>query len=614
MKKSKLSITLVTSFIAAMAMSACSSVSAKKDAIVSFTPYGSKESIALLTDDIYNQYKNTNSGVGKFYEKILEVLIRYEFKDKGFEDGEQNYSQIENWAKNEVQNKKDQAKANAKSNGTNYDDEWKSILESNDVEDANELREKFIYEKEKQVIKEWYADNIDATLRNEFLGVDTNGQKVTSNVKAAMPYHIRHILVKVDEAGNAEEKFYKGTISKEKAELLRDVAVELAEGKKSFSEIAKRSDDGSKDKGGDVGIMTNDASSGTLGMVNEFQLGLYAYDNIYDATNAADPAASVIKDGLGITQDVVDALPDDFAVVPYEAFVQIGKYADVTADKYGNQLANGSQTLYPRNILWNKYFNMHNVFLIKNAKLGGEKFGTATANKEFSELASATAYDTTGNLKGFNNDGYLTDGRGNVIIGVRSEYGIHFMVIEKSMYDYADLPVYYDTKVPGQDGYDPDADSYVNYVVSIDKTDYKTRADDVKNKITSFDSTYDYRLYKWFTSEEKYKDNISFEGAAEGLNKSIENYIDFLQATNATKQEEGLEKVWRTYNRLIDVQEDNRNAMFDTRDTKGNLQSNLTRLVSEKAADEFFALYDDPDTYSAYYADFAEGGIFYYYA
>ena len=146
MKKSKLSITLVTSFIAAMAMSACSSVSSSKEAIVTFTPYGSDEKIALITDDIYDQYKNTSAGVSKFYDKILEELIRYKFKQGAWEDGEMKYSEIENWAKNKVQEQKDSAKANAKSNGTNYDDEWDSILESNNVENSTELKEKFIYE------------------------------------------------------------------------------------------------------------------------------------------------------------------------------------------------------------------------------------------------------------------------------------------------------------------------------------------------------------------------------------------------------------------------------------------------------------------------------------
>ena len=605
MKKSKLSITLVTSFIAAMALSACSSVSSKKDTIVSFTPYGSKESISLLTDDVYNQYKNSNAGVSKFYEKILEVLIRYEFKDKGFDGGEKNYQEIENWAKNEVQAQKDKAKANAKSNGTKYDDEWQSILDSNNVEDAKELQEKYIYEKEKEVIKEWYADNIDAKLKEEFLGVKADGTAVDSKVKAAMPYHIRHILVKVDEASDAQQKFYRGTISEAQAKLLYNTVSTLAEGKYTFSQVAQMySEDGSASNGGDVGIMTNDASSGSLGMVNEFQLGLYAYDNIYDTSRATNAAASVIKAGLGITQDVIDALPADVAVVPYEAFVKLNDYADVTADQYGEQLANGSATLYPRNIIWNKYLNLHNVFLIKNAHNGAEQFNGANPENEFKNLITDTVYDA--NLAGFDaTSKYLTDGRGNLIIGVRSEYGIHLMVIEKSMYEYDTLATYYDTKVPGQDGYDKDAVSYVNYIVSQNKEDYKTRASDIKTKITSFDATYDYRLYQWLTGPDKYQNNITFTGAAEGLNDLIDNYIKFTQETNNIKQEEGLEKVWKNYTRLLGAQEADRSSSFEVKGTT------YTRLVSEKIADDFYALKKGT---GGDYDDFAEGGVYYYYA
>ena len=616
MKKSKLSITLVTSFIAAMAMTACSSVSAKKETLVTFKPYGNKDSISLLTDDVYNQYKGTNAGVSKFYEKILEALIRYEFKDKEFKEGEQSYKEIENWAKNEVQAQKDKAKANAKSNGTSYDTEWDSILESNNVENADELKEKFIYNKEKEVYKDWYADNIDAKLKEEFLGVKADGTAVESDVKAAMPYHIRHILVKVDEASNQDEKFYRGTVTEKQAKNLYLVASKLAEGKYTFSEIAKIdeiSEDGSNATGGDVGIMTNNATSGSLQMVNEFQLGLYAYDNIYNATNAANAAAATIKEGLGITQEVINKLPAEVGVVPYEAFVKLNDYAKAEADGYGNKLANGSTALYPRNIIWNKYLNKHNVFLIKNAHVGGEKFGANDANTEFNNPIGAAPYSTT--LAGFNADGYLTAGKGNdnLVIGVRSEYGIHFMVIEKSMYAYADLDTYYDTKVPGQDGYDANADSYVNFVKGDTET-AKKRADDVKDKITSFDSTYDYRLYTYLTGPEKYQNNISFEGAAKGLDESISNYISFLKDDNANKQEEGLEKVWKAYYRMLGKQEFDRNRIFDTMDTQGNQQLNLTCLVSEKAAEEFFALYDDPDNNTAYYADFDEGGAFYYYA
>ena len=608
MKKSKLSITLVTSFIAAMALTACNEVTASKEALVTFTPYGSKEAISLITDDVYQAYRGTSSGVTKFYEKILEVLIRYQFKENNFDKGELKYSEIESWAKNQVQEQKDKAKANAKSNGTKYDDEWKSILDSHNVDDADGLKEHFIYDKEKEVITNWYADNTDnaEALKNEFLGIDANGQKVDSKVKAAMPYHIRHILVKVDEAGNAQEKFYKGTISEAQAKLLADTVSTLASGKYTFSQVASMySEDGSASSGGDVGIMTNAATSGSLGMVNEFQLGLYAYDNLYDATNAADGAAAAIKEGLGITDDVKAALPANAVEVPYEAFVKIGEAAKVTADKEGNKLANGSTAVYPRNILWNKYLNLHNVFVIKNAKVGANKFGATDAADEFDNLCSSGEYDAS--LKNFNADGYLCDEYGNVIVGVRSQYGIHFMIIEKSMYDYAELATYYSTKLPGDEGYS--ANSYVGYIVSQSKEDYKKRADDVKSKITSFDSTYDYRLYQYLNTQV----TVKFSGAAEGLGEEIDAYIEKTQENNAFKQEDGLNKVWRTYTELLGAQEADRDRMFDTVNAQGDTQSNLTRLVSEAVADDFMKLYEGLGDATTY-AKFAEGGLYYYYA
>ena len=641
MKKSKLSITLVTSFIAAMAMSACSSsVKASKEAVVTFTPYGADKPVALITNDVYNQYKNTSSGVSKFYDKILEVLIRYEFKEKGFDKGEMKYSQIESWAKNQVTEQKEKAKANAKSNGTSYDSEWDSILKSNNVESSAELKEKFIYDKEKEVIKNWYADNDDNAdaLKEEFIGIKTDGTSAEKEVdgvvvKSAMPYHIRHILVKVDEASDAQEKFYKGSISEAQAKLLYNTVSTLAEGKYNFAEVAKMySEDGSASSGGDVGIMTNAATSGSLGMVNEFQLGLYAYDNLYDEAHKTDAAANVIKSGLGMTAEVVDALPDAVVEVPYEAFYNIGQYADVTADKYGNKLAQGSTTLYPRNILWNKYLNLHNVFVIKNVKcapstidgvdevVGGETIHHI--NDEFVKLASDTPYSTT--LPRFNAKGYLVDENDNVIVGVRSQYGIHFMVIEKSMYEYAapsatkkssSLATYYSTAIPSDgDKYNPD--SYVGYIESPSSEDYKKRSDDVKSKITSFDATYDYRLFTWLTSAEGENIKITFTDAASGLDDKIEAYIKSQKANNVNKQEEGLAKVWKSYTRLLDVQQANREVTpwKITNPVDGTTTKYITRLVSEKVAEDFFKLYTNPEANSGLYDNFKEGGRYTYYA
>ena len=82
MKKSKLSITLVTSFIAAMALTACNEVTKSDKAIVTFTPYDGSEAIEIITNDVYKQYRGTSSGISMFYDKILEVLTKKDDNNK----------------------------------------------------------------------------------------------------------------------------------------------------------------------------------------------------------------------------------------------------------------------------------------------------------------------------------------------------------------------------------------------------------------------------------------------------------------------------------------------------------------------------------------------------
>ena len=610
MKKSKLSITLVTSFIAAMALTACKDVTESKNAVVTFKPYDGGEAVELITDNVYNKYRGTNSGISMFYEKILEVLIRYEFKN-GFNKGDMKLEEIENYADNQVQEQKDKAKDNAKSNkDTSYKDEWKAILDSYKVEDEAGLKEHFIYEKEKEVIKNWYAGDQEKAeeLKAEFIGLDKDGNKVNSKVSSAMPYHVRHILVKVDEASDSNAKFYKGTISEAQAKLLANTVSTLASGKYTFSQVAQMySEDGSASNGGDVGIMTNAATSGSLGMVNEFQLGIYAYDNLFDAAHTADAKKQNVLDGLGITPDVETEFANTLVKVPYDAFAKIGEYAEITADKFGNKLANGSATVYPRNVLWNKYLNLHNIFLITNKTRAASKFKADDAASEFETLVTDTD-DANAPAARFKNN-ILVDENDRPIIGVRSQYGIHFMVIEKSMYEFDTLADYYSTKLPGEEGYNPD--SYVGYIVSQSTEDYKTRANDVKSKITSFDPTYDYRLYQWLTTE---VGALEFSDNAKGLGNDIAAYIEALQENNVYKQEEGLEKVWRTYDELLDVQAYNRGAQFNIMNpVTGVEQKNLTRLASEAIADDFVTLYQG-STDDSIYKKFAEGGLYYYYA
>ena len=605
MKKSKLSITLVTGFIAAMEMSACSSIKPSSEAIIDVKGYGENQSFTIKTDDIYGRNMETSAGISKLYDKVLEALTRYKFKTGLWTEGEKSYKEIESWAKNQVEDQKKQAKKNASSNGTSYDKEWEAILNSNNVENSKEFTEKFIYEEEKRVLEEWYRSNNEnaEALKNEF-------------IETAMPYHIRHILVKVNEASEAQEKFYRGTVTEEQARKLSEVIETLAKGKYSFADVAKKySEDGSAKDGGSVGIMTNTASSGSLTMVNEFQLGLYAYDYLYNNANATSTKRNDVKKGLGFTNEVVNALPANITEVPYEAADRLGKFADVIDDGSGNKLCNGSATVYPRNIVWNKYFNMHNVFLIKNRKCAAPKFNAADANDEFTNfIDDANVADAT--LPRFNTDGYLVDEKGNVIVGVRSEFGIHLMIIEKSIFD-DNLDKYYSTKIPTDKDYDPN--SYVGYIETADMDISKDRAKKVREAINSFDATYQYRIFEWLTDPAKGGLTVSYTGSAEGFGDKIANYISSQRKANEQKQEEGLEKVWETYNRLIDVQDYYRDmAPFKTTNpVNGDTNTFYTRLVSEKIALDFYGLKageGQPDERAEVYKDFAEGGKYYYYA
>ena len=620
MKKSKLSIGLVTSFIAAMALTGCNEVTAKDKALVTFTPYGSGETVEIVSDEMYNKYMNTTDGISKFYSQILEVLIRYDFKKNGNgENGMLTLSEIEEKAANNVKEEKKKAR-----DAGDYDTEWKNILDSYSVENEKELKEQFIYKLEKDEISKYFLNNNIEQLRKEFIGVDKDGNDTSDKVDSVLPYHIRHILVKTEAAAS---DFTRSTISSTEANKLYNVISKLKDGKLSFAQVAyDESDDGSgKESYGDVGIVTNQIqSSGKLTMVNEFQLGIYAYDAILTGKNN-----QAINDGLGVNgkyKDTEKTIAEtykeitDLVKVPYAAVESIYKYKDMEKDDYGNELSEGNPLLYPRNIIWNKYFNHHQAFVITNAQpnVGDNKNGSSEADAEataaqFKNLTTTT-YDDLGarfqyveNVSANENEKVLTDGEGNVIIGVRSEYGIHLMVIQKSIYDYNDpnvsLEEYYTTEVPSNDNKDyprnedgSEKSTYVNFINTTNTNDYNTRATKVKDQIKQFDSTYDYRLYESLMN--KYAANIKFNGEeGKGLDKAIERYLEVTRATKSHNQEDKLNGVWESYLELLELQEDTRDNFYAYEENKYR-----TTMVPEGCAVNFHNGG----------ADYEEGGKCYY--
>lgn len=601
MKKSKLSVGLVTSFIGALAMTSCNSnLTSSKDAILTLKDYDGNV-IEVITDEVYKSYLNDASGISKFYDAVMEVLIRHEYQE-GNLNGKtsKTYEQIKTEAQNKVKGLKADAKSNAEANGTKYEDEWESILESNGVEDENELLEKFIYELEKEEVEDWYFEENKAQLTSEYIGVKNDGTDSSLSVTSKFPYHIRHILVNVSAGAT---NFYNGTVTEAEALNLSTVATSLADGKSTFGHIANifSEDTGSAAVYGDAGIMDTDTS-----FVNEFKLGIYAYDAIY----SRDTQIDVINAGLGITDDVETRLNNiGLSYVPYEAFVSIGDVRTDTESSEGNPVNGGNENYYPRNIYWNKYLNHHNPFVITNNALN-----ESSVDGEGGTLLTGDIYETAATGKtGFRyvegvsknlDHKVLTDEAGRVIIGVRSEYGIHFMVMQKSIYDFnvggegsaeASLDEYYTTYTPDEADYPTHngvaKKTYVNYLNTNDKSVLNERANTVKSAIKSFDSTYSYRLYEEFVAN----GNIQFAETSDGENLGdiIQNYIDSQREYNNWNDEKTLNETWRTYLELLEVQEANRIE---------------ERMIPELCAIKF----KDADTLDGDGQLFGKGGACYY--
>ena len=624
MKKSKLSLGLVTSFIASMALTACGSdVTKNSTNLVEFTGYEG-QSLSVAIDEIYNDYLESSAGISKYYDQVMEVLIRHAFQQDpnatgilGSKDGKiavkRNYNQIKETAKENVESAKEQAKQNAESNGTDRKTEWQNILSEKGVKDEEELLQYFIYKLEKEEIEDWYYENHKVELRQEYLGLESNSTTtdlkphLSTKATSRFPYHVRHILIKNEDGA---KDYVRGTISQDAAKRLSSTVQLLADGRtetnpngNTFGEVAfDKSEDSSSSSYGDVGLMTNAISGEKLGMVNEFQLGIYAYDAIVK-NGAGDRDANtynVIDNGLGLSKKLEDGtvVADAFAVrgiveIPYSVFVELGDVAELENNYVtGLPVEDNKSALYPRNLLWNRYLNNHNIFVITNGKRDSDTdnyvpYNTAEPDESRDVKSSASyytaadayaKYDGTGTAidysklggfkanKNFLNDGgtidttterVLSDERGNVIIGVRSEFGIHLMIVEKSAYDYnaaVKLEDYYTTYLPTEtDKYPtvPAGDhTYVDFIYSDKQQEYKTRSDTVKSAIKGFDSTYDYRLYE----ELREYEGVDKEKNAKLFN-AINEYIDLQREKNKNEQEDGLKKVWQTYFDLLETQD-----------------------------------------------------------
>ena len=621
MKKSKLSIGLVTSFIGALALTACDNstpaVTKSKNSIVNFVGYNGKtDKIEINVDELYSEYSNSKEGTTLYYNAILEALTRYEYPLISAQDAElKSYARIESEAKDKVKAMQQTAKDNAKNNGTDYDEEWDKILKNNDVKSTKALKLKFIYDLEKEALGDWYykahSESKEGVvgLREQYLGVDSDWNDIeqqTENVDAVYPYHILHILVKL---GADKSDYVRGTITEAEATKLWQVVRMLLDSKFTWAEVAKLSDDTSKDDFGDVGIMSTNTS-----FYNEFKLGIYAFDALLSGVNTNANKNTAVYDAFGIGKDLndqkativtetlqsgekrelvtdlitktmvtdvnyhIDGQGSYLPTIPFDVFKQIADHAK--DDKIGTKDLESGEASLPRSILFNAFLNFHSPFVITDEKLD-------TTTVDFGDDSiKATSYDFSDssylkidqtNFKSQINVGtgkkVLCDADGNVVIGVRSEAGIHFMVMRKSVFEKTNelvgkedtsLADYYTTYVPGEKNkegqvvYPEGKETYVNMKKSDDTFYYTNRANTIKSDIKStdtFDAAYDYRIYEALLDFEvdgtPIKEKLHFSDEDEQGNSVVENNIirniELLRETHHENRYSSINSAWQSY-------------------------------------------------------------------
>ncbi|HPY38799.1 MAG TPA: peptidylprolyl isomerase, partial [Bacilli bacterium] len=481
-------------------------------------------------------------------------------------------------------------------------DEFEKQLDTYGVEDEDELWEHFAYQRMTTEFEDqFYERNIDF-IRDAKKEAAENTLKFSGYLEKMTPYHVRHILVKVSASANA---LYNSEITEAEAKKLANVGQNLALGSETFGSLAQlySEDTGSAEKFGDLGIMSKSTS-----FINEFKLGVYAYEAINNSTTLAEAKA-----GLGITDemsaDYVSATGSDkIGTIPYEAFLKLQDYSDVTKDDDSFIVNDNNPYFYPRNILFNKYFNRHDISVITPNSLVA---GTLSAdNKSVENENYVGVYNATYNgMPGFKNipglgidvngdsvvdadDKVLTTKDGKVVLAVRggtsgdSGYqGFHFIVVERSAFDNAtnnvSLSDYYTTKYPGQKDYptyastDPEyvegkdnyKPTYVNFLDQQIK-DYKSRAESVEGEIKGFDSNLKYFIYeKLLTTINtetgnpyiKFGEPISYvnshgETVTIDLKNTIENWIAATRNEADYNTRESWKDTWDAYVEFLEQQ------------------------------------------------------------
>jgi len=484
MKKFKIGMSLALSVLTLASISSCK-ITEKDDLVLTYsykTSDGTTKTREINAEDVYQRYlkKDPKDHAKAYYDAIYDVAVRIAFKQ---ENGvlHKYLSTVEDEANTAITNAKNEADEN--------DQDWDDYLAAKGYDDdalSDEENEHLFYlDKELEAMKskvseeydeefnDWVKDATDSSYSDQQKYNKLWGEQ--GYFEMNMPYAVRHLLVK---CGDSSDNFTSSKISSTQVDKLHRVFNNLVNTNtttNTFGSIikAESEDTGSASRYGTYVMGTKTS------FVNEFKLGVYAYESIFNSEtsdkyndyleNKQKSNANFI--GFGENEDAKKTIEEvGVNFVPYEAIERLYEYKDVE-NINGQTVNEGNESYYPRNILFNKYFNVHNVSFITNEKCAvtgtstyeedeaslsstgltysdnGKKVYTDLDSKGKYQNSSTTYFATTSSeashFKEFKINGetksILVDEKGNPIIMVvnaTSSGGIHLITIEKDYLDF----------------------------------------------------------------------------------------------------------------------------------------------------------------------------------
>ena len=687
MKKSKLTLGLVTSLLSIGALAGCNEVTYSDGVVLEYTDAQGK-TIPFTAEELFGE--QYSSGIASTdFDSVYEVLIRKYYQSGS---GKSALESLKALAQKDVQDVKDQAKKNADNNGTSYQEEFSKLLESNSVENVQELYDAKLFEREKKRFEDdFQTDEMIEKMRDgtvsQFKKSDVYGAGSDGYLVEQMPYTISHILVKLGSATNGEHA--QATISEAESRKLGQV-IELLAGAKlddpktasvtrsPFGNIAQENseDTGSAAKYGQLDVMDRDQADS---FINEFKFGIYTYEAIYNQVNTdpaknayaaaetahansgktyaltskikftdsatytdrsfaqtADEVADGLAEGEHYVKNYFDATKGGegsvIRTIPYGAAVALAREdvakndfkIDGTDSKMNWDVNGNSATFFPRNILFNKYFNNHKVAVIVPNEIpyndpsienvtGGdyttENFA-GVANAQYAALPGFQ-YDTSDVLPGLGCNALTTE-KGQIILAVRggssgSYEGIHLMVIDRSaLEEYVkidddtlsskmitadeysaqkdsanvnSLSEFYtihtpkDTEFPTYTAGDVKSNktTYVNQLHAPEST-YSANAKTLRDKIKGYNSNKDTFMFQQLIED----DQVAFmdNPVAKRAQELIESWIRSKRNKSVIDAAESFDKTWSTYIEYLTAMDEAR-ALND---------DGSQRLISETCA------------------------------